>query len=350
MKRVANAPRIRNVVRHTATVVAIALFLAAGICAVSYERDCRALRALAHDLSAGAQTPSETVFNLMDWVYQDLGTRRNEGYFLFSSLGPTPVQVMRGGGDCADKSRLLCALLQEVGMSATPAMSFDPKTGVPVHTIVQAEPVKGQRMIVDPSYNLFFPQADGSGYHDLLDLRRDPAIVQRRVDQLFRNSSTRREADKYYLASLAGYHGVSTINWGKRPAYAAVRDILYGWMGEEVYSVRRPFLLERPKLIVSMGFLLGGFLLLTSKCLRHLGQSRKTKTLAREVYAASVEAANAGTATTAIRKTAVVHEIPARSGALSHTGTSWTSATDPGAQRDQSNSAPESVRTTGGPR
>lgn len=350
MKRVANASRIRKVVRHTTTVVAIGLFLAAGICAVSYERDCRALRALAHDLSAGAQTPFETVINVMDWVYHDLGTHRNDGYFLFSSLGPTPVQVMRGGGDCADKSRLLCALLQEVDVSATPAMSFDPKTGAAVHTIVEVEPVKGQRMIVDPSYNLFFPQADGSGYHDLLDLRRDPAIVQRRVDQLFRNSSTRREADKYYLASFAGYHDVTTINWGKRPAYAAVRDILYGWMGEEVYSVPRPFLMERPKLIVSLGFLFGGFLLLTSKCLRHLGQSRKTKTLATETYAASVEAVIAGTATPAIGRTVVVHEIPARSGALSYTATSWTSATDPGAQRDQSSSAPDSVRITVGPR
>lgn len=303
--------------RHTATGVAIGLLLAAGICAVSYERDCRALRTLAHDLSTGSQTPYETVINLMDWVYHDLGTHRNEGYFLFSPLGPTPVQVMREGGDCADKSRLLCALLQEVGVSATLAMSFDPKTGVPVHTIVQAEPVKGQRMILDPSYNLFFPQADGSGYHDLLDLRRDPAIVQRRVDELFRNSPTQRESDKYYLASFSGYHGVSTINWGKGRVYAVVRDILYGWMGDEVYSVRRPFLMERPKLIASVGFLLSGFLLLTSKCVCHVRQSRRTKTVATEKCPASGEAVNGGTATPAFRKTAEVHEIPARSVAIS---------------------------------
>ena len=350
MKRAANASRIRELLRRAATIVAMGLLLAAGICAVSYERDCRALRTLAHDLSADAQTPYETVIHLMDWVHHNLGTRRNGGHFLFSSLGPTPVQVMRGGGDCADKSRLLCALLREVGVSATPAMSFDPKTGAAVHTIVEAEPVKGQRMIVDPSYNLFFPQADGSGYHDLLDLRRDPAIVQRRVNGLSRNSPIPREADKYYLASFSGYHDVSTINWGKGPAYAAVRDILYGWMGEEVYIVHRPFLMERPKLIVSLGFLFGGFLLLTSKCGRHVRQSRRTKTVGTEKSPALVEAANAGTATQAIRKTAVVHDIPGRSGALSYTATSWTSAADPGAPRNQSNSARDPVRTTGRPR
>ena len=348
MKRGANASRFRKGVRHTATVVAIGLFLAAGVCAMSYERDRRALGALARHLSAEAETPYETVTNLMDWVYHDLGTRRNRSYFLFSSLGPTPAQVMRSGGDCADKSRLLCALLREVGVSATPAMSFDPKTGVPVHTIVQAEPVKGQRMIVDPSYNLFFPQADGSGYHDLLDLRRDPAIVQMRVDELLRNSPTRREADKYYLASFSGYHGVSTINWGKGPAYAVVRDILYGWMGEEVYSVRRPFLMERPKLIVSLGFLFVGFLLLTSKCVCHVRQSRRAKRVATEEFAASVEAVNGGAAAPAFRKTAVVQEIPAQSGAISYTATSWTRATEPVARQDECNPALDSVRATGG--
>lgn len=293
MKRVANASRIRKLLRHTATVVATSLLLAAGICAVSYERDCRALRVLAHDLSADAQTPYETVIHLMDWVHHDLGTRRNEGHFLFSSLGPTPVQVMRGGGDCADKSRLLCAMLREVGVSATAAMSFDPKTGVPVHTIVEAEPVKGQRMIVDPSYNLFFPQADGSGYYGILDVRRDPAIVQRRVDELFQTLPNPREEDKYYLAARTGYHGLSTFNWEAKAAYAAIRDILCKWIGEEVYVLHRPFFLERPKLEVLIGCIFGGLLLLAPKAVRRMRRRRRANTPATERRLASVEAIQA---------------------------------------------------------
>ena len=85
VKKAADASRIRKLARHTATVVAICLLLAAGICTVSYQRDCRVLSVLAHNLSADAKTPSETVINLMDWVYHDLGTRRNENQFLFSS-------------------------------------------------------------------------------------------------------------------------------------------------------------------------------------------------------------------------------------------------------------------------
>lgn len=290
MKRTANASRIRKLARHTTTVVAISLLLAAGICAVSYEQDCRALSGLAHDLSADAQTPYEIVINLMDWVYHDLGTRRSGSYFLFSSLGPTPVQVVRGGGDCADKSRLLCALLREVGVSATPAMSFDPKTGAAVHTIVEAEPVKGERMIVDPSYNLFFPQADGSGYYGILDLRRDPAIVQRRVEDLFQTLPSRREEEKYYLAAFAGYHGLSTLNWEARAAYAVIRDILYKWIGEEVYRLHRPLFLERPKLAVLIGFVLGGLLLLAPQAVRRAKQWRRGNTPATERKSASVEA------------------------------------------------------------
>lgn len=289
LKKTAGASRIQKLARRAATVVAIGLLLSASICAVSYERDRRVLSALAHDLSADAKTPCETVINLMDWVYHDLGTRRNENHFLFSSLGPTPVQVMRSGGDCADKSRLLCALLREVGVSATPTMSFDPKTGVPVHTIVEAEPLAGRRMIVDPSYNLLFPRADESGYYGILDIRRDPAIVQRRIDELFQRLPDQREENKYYLAAYTGYHELSTFNWEARASYAVIRDILYRWIGEDVYRLPRPFFLERPKLVVLIGCVLGGLLLLAPQAVRRVKPWRRAHTPAAERRSSSVE-------------------------------------------------------------
>ena len=178
-------------------------------------------------------------------------------------------------------------------MSATPAMSFDPKTGAAVHTIVEAEPVKGQRMIVDPSYNLFFPQADASGYYGILDIRRDPAIIQRRVAELFQTLPSRREEDKYYLAAFTGYHGLSTFNWEAKAAYAAIRDILYEWIGEEVYRLHRPFFLERPKLAVLIGCICGGLLILAPKAVRRMRQWRRANASAPERRSASVEAVQA---------------------------------------------------------
>ena len=172
-------------------------------------------------------------------------------------------------------------------------MSFDPKTGLPTHTIVEAEPVKGQRMIVDPSYNLFFPQADGSGYYGILDIRRDPAIVQRRVDELFQTLPSQREEDKYYLAAYTGYHGLSTFNWKARAAYAAIHGILYEWIGEEVYVLHRPLFLERPKLAVLIACIFGGLLILAPKAVRRVRPWWRANTPATERRTASVEAIQA---------------------------------------------------------
>lgn len=243
--------------------MALSLFLVlvAGFCGYCYASDNAWLASVARDLTKDAKAADERVLALLDWVHNGLETRKNDRHFLLARLGPTPIQIMREGGDCADKSRLLCAMLREIDIAATPVMCFDSQSGKPTHTIVEARIADGESMVVDPAYGLFFPRDKEAGYHDLLDLRRDPSIVERRVDAIARRRSNMREEDRYYLRAHTGYHGLSTFNWNKGSMSGALHDFLERRMGDDVYRLHRPATLERPKLLVAWSCLLAAILL-----------------------------------------------------------------------------------------
>ena len=254
--------RLGRFLSLTGWVVAGCSVAAAACCYLSYRGDCARLRVVAREVTGAAVSPSERVLALLHFVSGIAGTRQNQDYFLWPGLRATPAQVLEAGGDCADRSRLLSALLREVGISATPAMCFDKKSGVPSHTLVEAEPAEGVYMIVDPVYDLYFPKPDGPGYYSLLDLRRDSDIVTRRVDELCARSPPAREADRYYMRAFSGYHGVATINWKGSSLARLVHDGLKARMGEEIYRIPRPAVLEEPKLSVGTACLLPGVVLL----------------------------------------------------------------------------------------
>ncbi|MBI4716877.1 MAG: transglutaminase domain-containing protein [Planctomycetes bacterium] len=237
--------------RAVRTLLLFACVAAGGACAVSYRLDQRQLSALTQAIVAGASSPIDRVLALQRWVHDRPGTSRNLGCFLVPALGPTPLQVMQGGGDCADKARLLCSVLHEAGISATPAMCYDEATGRPTHTIVEARIGPGRYMVVDPAFDLWFPRADGITPYDLLDLRRSPDIVPQRIADLRRANPTLTDADEYYLRSPAAYHTASTFHWDKNRWTRWLRDGLQVWFGEEVYRIRRPLAWEQPKVALS---------------------------------------------------------------------------------------------------
>jgi len=253
---------IRPQGRWGAIAVALSSFfvLVAGFCGYFYACDNAWLSSVSRDLTKDAKTDDERVLSLLDWVHNGLGTHKNNKHFLFAQFGPTPVQIMREGGDCADKSRLLCAMLREIDIAATPVMCFDPQSGKPTHTIVEARIADGEYMVVDPAYGLFFPRNGKAGYHDLLDLRRDPSIVERRVDAISRQSPKMREEDRYYLRAYSGYQGVSTFNWNKGTMSGVLHDFLERRLGDDVYRLPRPATLERPKVLVAWSCLLAAIL------------------------------------------------------------------------------------------
>lgn len=249
----------RNVRASSVLLCALAatLFGVAVGCWAGYRRDCNQLRTVAEEITADARSGPERVLALLHWVHVETGTAKNQSYFVLPALGATPIQVLRAGGDCADKARLLSAMLREVGVSATMAMCFHPATDQPSHTIVEARTDPDAFMVVDPAFDLYFPRPDGAGYFDLLDLRREPAILLRRLDQLC-DTAPRTHPIHSYNRAQAGYDRAGSINWNRNGLTRFVRDRLLPGLGDDVYRLSRPLPFEEPKLFVAAAALLSG--------------------------------------------------------------------------------------------
>ncbi len=168
------------------------------------------------------------------------------------------MQVLESGGDCADKSRLLTAMLREVAIPSTMAMCFHPRTGQPTHTVVEARVETGY-MVLDPTWDLCFPREGEVGYYGLLDLRRDPNILFRRLARL---TPAAPPTDKihHYNREDDVYDAVSTFNWHKNRCTCLLFVVLRSIWADEVYRLSRPTWIEEPKLTVAVIALVPGLL------------------------------------------------------------------------------------------
>jgi len=246
----------RAVFRGGALAATIASAAVAAHCWNSYGQDRAALRQVVRQVVSADAPPAQRVLALLHWVHALEGTRRNERYFGWRRLRATPVQVLSDGGDCADKSRLLAAALRESGIPATMALCLDRPGGTPAHTLVEATIGPGEYMVVDPAFDLYLPREDGSGTYDLLDLRREPELVDRRVAAVRAALPPQKRPASFYLRSAAAYDTAMTLNWNKNRVMRWLHDALKSSYGEQMYRVPRPRFLEEPKLAVAASGLL----------------------------------------------------------------------------------------------
>lgn len=259
---------VASTLRAGVPLVAAALFVFAAACYGSYRVDCFHLRAIAELVTAKEPALERRVIRLLRWVHHNERFTGNESYFLLKRLGATPVQVLEGGGDCADKSRLLSAMLREIGIPSTMLMCFDERNGRSTHTVVEARIRDGAYMVVDPAYNMAFPRGDGGGYHGLLALRGDPTILPRRLDELIEQRG-RHTPVRSYDRARGAFGAASSINWNKNAVTRMASDLIGVALGDELYRVRRPVVLEEPKLAIAYVALgLSGFSALVSVNLR----------------------------------------------------------------------------------
>jgi hypothetical protein len=211
----------------------------------SYSKDATLLRTLAGRMTEDVSGLDDKVRVLNSFVYNNKGFVRNSDYYLIKTLGATPLQVLEKGGDCADKSRLLAAMLEQIGINASLAMLYPCKECTPVHTVVLAKTESGT-IVADPVFDLMFPKESG-GYHDVREMINNREIQKSRLR--FLRSARGAQNKIAHYDSAYHYDFITTVNWFR-----------YGWLGQlsnvleavgfEPRLISRPTLLENPKLFL----------------------------------------------------------------------------------------------------
>ena len=229
---------------------------------LSWTHDRRVFAEVADQIRARASSIEEQIARATHWVYEKEGFAKNRGYFLHPGLGPTPMDVYQRGGDCADKSRLLVAILAELGIRSTMVMLYNRAGGDPTHTVVDARIVSGT-MAADPVFDIVFPKPDG-GFYGVAELRDDPGILIERLDALVAERGEDAKIARY-KRDTESYRWPKTINWDKNALTRGVERFIRVFGSKSVF-IGRPRALEDPKLLVTLSGMSMGLIGLLLGC------------------------------------------------------------------------------------
>lgn len=210
---------------------------------VSWHQDRERLAAIAHAVAPAGLPDGLKAERLNAWVYANKGFEKNRSRFIWAKLEATPIDVLEQGGDCEDKSKLLIAMLDTVGIDGSMAMQYPCRGCDPVHTVVLAD-VGDRWTAYDPVYNLSFPDAR-RGYYDVRELRAQPEIMHRRLDTLIELRGADDKIARYGRDDHVYTH-ITTVNWDKNALTRAVAGLL-PLVGLEPALTPRPFFLDNPK-------------------------------------------------------------------------------------------------------
>jgi hypothetical protein len=218
-------------------------------------------------ITRNLSTDSARIHAVNEWVYYNHGFGKNHHYFILPALGPTPIQVLESGGDCADKSRLIAAMLNSLSIEAGLVMISPCRYCQFIHTVVEARQERG-RMVVDPIWNVDYPAPDGSylGVRDLAGTN----LGRERIAALQRQ---RGAADK--IAAMPTTEGTfdyaAALNWDKNgvTATAAAMLRLLGYSPETMF---RPRYLEDPKFALWLLCVWIGIVILAGRLILGMGR------------------------------------------------------------------------------
>jgi hypothetical protein len=237
------------------------------LCAIgvffTWHQDEVVLRLQAEAITKNVNTDSARIHAINDWVFHNKGFLKNERYFIVAALGPTPIQVMEQGGECGDKSRLVAALLDSLGIDAGLVMIAPCQHCGFIHTVVEARYEAG-RMVVDPTWDVDYPTGDGRflGVRDLAGTNRGrERAAELRLQRLATEKIMNMPPDD------ATFDYAVAMNWDRNPATRTVAAMLrLGGYSPETFF--RPKILEDPKLLliyflmgIATACVLGGYLL-----------------------------------------------------------------------------------------
>ena len=235
---------------------------------IDWQNDNALLHRQVVETTRDLSTDSARIRAINDWVYERGSFGKNHDYFLVPALGPTPNQVLRDGGDCADKSRLVAAMLNEININAGLVM-ISPCPNCPyIHTVVEAEYERG-RMVVDPTWHVDYPAGEGRflGVGNLAGT----SLGRERVGDLQRQ---RGASDKIAAmpATEATFDYAVAINWSKNSVTRAAAAMLHS-LGYAPGQMFRPRFLEDPKLALTIFFICLGLMFIFLKVVIYLGRN-----------------------------------------------------------------------------
>jgi hypothetical protein len=227
---------LRILVALDVTLVVVAIGLLLQRC-----RDLRRLRAFVQALHPLPLSPREAVLCLAKRCYLVPGRINDDPVFcapLFGPLGATPSSVIRLGGCCSGRARLLILALAEFGIRAYQITLYH-RTGNAQHCLVEACLDEG-RLIVDPSYGIYYATANG----DLITLRDLQAGSLPVYVPLISDRACGYPANSYYDFD---FRASKMANWTKslarRIAYSALHRLTNG----AVDRLEVPAVLEWPQ-------------------------------------------------------------------------------------------------------
>jgi hypothetical protein len=213
----------------------------------SWKHDNAVLQEKAVAVTAGLTSAATKISAISHWVYRNQGFGKNHRFFLIPALGPTPTQVLESGGDCADKSKLVSAMLWQLGIASGLAQIFPCENCGPIHVFVEAEYEYG-RMVVDPLWDVNYPTADGKflGIQELAGTSRG----REHVAELQRQRGIAGKIQNMPQAD-ANFDFARAVNWQKNAFTRALADGLR-LLGYAPESLLRPHFLEDPNLAITL--------------------------------------------------------------------------------------------------
>jgi hypothetical protein len=201
-------------------------------------RDLRRLREFVEDLRRSPRS-SALVLDVARQCFL-LPYLRDPVFYprLFGPLGATPSAVIRLGGCCSDRSRLLILALAELGIRAYQITLYH-RAGHAQHCLVEAC-LGADTLIVDPSYGIYYVSSAG-GPISLRDLQAGALPV---YIPLMNDRACGYPTNAYYDFD---FRTSKTANWTKttsrRVVYRALRRLSRG----AVDQLKVPALLEWPQ-------------------------------------------------------------------------------------------------------
>jgi hypothetical protein len=228
----------------------LAVAMLSAMSVVSYilwQRELRAIRAIVTTRIDGNASPNEIVQGAREFLKYDVGYGSEPDYFMlpmFRFMRPTALQIIRGGGACAHRTRLFIVILRQFGIESSKRPIYN-REGRPVHVVAEVQTEPGP-LYVDLLYNIAHIRDDGTPL--TLEALAHEDTLRASIESWIAKGS---EQAKLYKFDEYQFTDVRTINWEKNAPLRLTYQLLVLVLGERrAKAIPRPYLSEEPALMV----------------------------------------------------------------------------------------------------